>query len=182
MLDQAAIKRPPLPPPLCLVNARVQRTERLQECLFNKPGRTQKTYPFGKLCGAKPRPEAGPTFTINDIPPSKWRWEMAFRDALLSWLQELQWVPGMGPSNWPWTLRHTRAERCLPLRGQNCSRLFSPCMRERGCYPRDPGHWGAAQRLRAVPQGLTPARAARGLGSTLATMPSGHGRSSTSST
>ena len=39
-----------------------------------------------------------------------------------------------------------------------------------------------SKRLKAVPQRPAPARVARGLGSTLATMLSGHGRSSTSST
>ena len=70
--------------------------ERLQECLFNRPGGTQKTYPFGELCGPKPQPDVGAMFTINDILPYKWRWEPAFRDALLSWLRELQWEPGLG--------------------------------------------------------------------------------------
>ena len=40
---------------------------------------------------------AGHTFTINAIPPSNWRWGPAFQEALLGWLRELQWMPGLGP-------------------------------------------------------------------------------------
>ena len=46
--------------------------ERRQDCLFNKPGVTQKTYPFGELCGPKPRPEAGPAFPRPSA-DGKWR-------------------------------------------------------------------------------------------------------------
>ena len=70
--------------------------ERLQECLFNRPEGTQRAYPFGELYGPKPRPSTGGEFVINEIPASKWRWEAAFRVALLSWLRELQWEPGLG--------------------------------------------------------------------------------------
>ena len=70
--------------------------ERLQECLFNRPGGTQKVYPFGELYGFKPRPSAGRELVILKMPTSKWRWEAAFRIALLSWLRELQWEPGLG--------------------------------------------------------------------------------------
>ena len=58
--------------------------ERLQECLFNRPGGTQMAYPFGELYGPKPRPSTGGEFVINEILASKWRWEAAFRVALLS--------------------------------------------------------------------------------------------------
>ena len=70
--------------------------ERLLECLFNKPGGTPSAFPYAELLGPKPRPRPEDQFVIGDVPNAEWRWEPAFREALLGWLRELQWEPGMG--------------------------------------------------------------------------------------
>ena len=38
----------------------------------------------------------GQTFIVEVIPPSKWKWEPAFQEALLNWLRELRRMPGTG--------------------------------------------------------------------------------------
>ena len=113
--------------------------ERLLECLFDKPGGTPGAFPYAELLRPKPRPRPEDRFVMGDVPSSEWRWEPAFREALLSWLRELQWEPGMGQVTFVELALDFEAHsgRAMPASpGGSCRRWFCLCMRERECSAR----------------------------------------------